>query len=128
MVLPAPRSLNHLPLATVLQTSSKASWLAALPKEAQVLPRRLKSSKASLACRDICRLPVHLASTRLQLLLTTLSLTSLKDLTSMATVLSRRNRRLHQAQVSRTLVLVAALMASQRLSRANRIRTLAHLA
>ena len=131
MVQLALRSLSRLPLATVLQICSKASWLAALPKAALVLPRRLKSSKASLACPDTCRLQVvRLGSTRLQLLLTTRSPTedSLKDLASMATVLSRHNRRLHQVQVSRTLVLLAALMVLPRLNRANRIRTLAHLA
>ena len=131
MVQQAPRSLSHLPLATVLRISSKASWLAALPKAALVLPRRLKSSRASLACPDICRLQVaRLASMRLQLLLTTRSPTedSHRDLASMATVLSRLNRRLHQVQVSRTLVLLAALMVLPRLNRANRIRTLAHLA
>ena len=131
MVQLALRSLSRPPLATVLRTCSKASWLAALPKAALVLPRRLKSSKASLACLDTCRLQVvRLVSMRLPLLLTTRSRTedSLKDLASMATVLSRHNRRLHQVQVSRTLVLLAALMVLPRLNRANRIRTLAHLA
>ena len=131
VVQQAPRSLSHLPLATVLRISSKASWLAALPKAALVLPRRLKSSRASLECLDTCRLQVvRLASTRLQLLLTTRSPTedSLKDLASMDTVPSRHNPRLHQVQVSRTLVLLAALMVSPRLNRANPIRTLAHLA
>jgi hypothetical protein len=126
----ALRSLNHLPLAMVLQTCSKASWLAALLKVVPVLLRRRKSSKVSLVCLGTCRPQVRLASTRLQLLLTTPSLMadSLKDLASMATVLSRRNRRLHQAQVSRTLVLVAAaLMVSRPLNRANRIRIPAHL-
>lgn len=131
MVQLALRSLNLLPLAMVLRTCSKASWLAVLPKVALVSPRRLKSSKVSLACPDTCRLQVvHLVSTRLQLLLTTRSPTedSHRDLASMATVLSRLNRRLHQVQVSRTLVLLAALMVLPRLNRANRIRTLAHLA
>ena len=95
------------------------------------MPRRLKSSRASLACPDTCRLQVaRLASMRLQLLLTTRSPTedSLKDLASMATVLSRHNRRLHQVQVSRTWVLLVVLMVSPRLNKANPIRTLAHLA
>ena len=127
----APRSLSRLPLATVLRTCSKVSWLAVLLKVAPVSPRRPKSSRVSLVCRDTCKLrEVRLGSTRLQLLLTIPSPTedSLKDLASMAMVLSRRNRRLHQVQVSRTLVLVAALMVSLRLNRANRIRILAHLA
>lgn len=131
MVQLALRNLSLLPLAMVLRTCSKASWLAALPKAALVLPRRLKSSKASLACRDTCRLQVaRLVSMRLQLLLTIRSPTedSLRDLASMATVLSLLNRRLHQVQVSRTLVLLAALMVLPHLNRANRIRTLAHLA
>jgi hypothetical protein len=100
-----------------------------LLKAAQVLPRRPKSSKVSLVCRDTCRLRVRLDSTLLLLLLTTHSLMadSLKDLASMATVLSRRNPRLLQVQVSRTLVLVAALMGSQHLNRASLIRILAHL-
>ena len=130
MVQQALRSLSHLPLAMVLRTCSKASWLAALPKVALVLPRRLKSSRASLACQDTCRLQVvRLGSTRLQLLLTTRSPMedSLKDLASMATVPSRRNRQLHQVQVSRTLVLLAVLMVLPPLNRANRIRILAHL-
>ena len=131
MVQLALRSLSRLPLDTVLRISSKASWLAALPRVALVLPRRLKSSKVSLACPDTCRLQaVRLGSTRLQLLLTTHSPTedSLRDLASMVTVLSRHNRRLHQAQVSRTWVLLAALMVSPHLNRANPIRILAHLA
>ena len=130
MVQLALRSLSRPPLATVLRICSKASWLAALLEAALVLPRRLKSSKANLACPDTCRLPaVLLVSTLLPLLLTIRSPTedSLKDLASMATVLSRHNRRLHQVQVSRTLVLLAALMVLPRLNRANRIRTLAHL-
>jgi hypothetical protein len=100
-----------------------------LPKVAQVLHRRLKSSKASLVCRDTCRLRVHLDSTLLPLLLTTHSLMagSLKDLASTATVLSRRNPRLHQVQVSRTLVLVVALMVLRHLNRASLIRIPAHL-
>ena len=125
----ALRSLSRLPLATVLRICSKASWLAALPKAVLVLPRRLKSSKASLACPDTCRLQVvRLDSMRLPLLLTTHSRMedSPKDLASMATVLSRRNPRLRQVQVSRTLVLVAALMVLRHLNRANRIRILAH--
>jgi hypothetical protein len=98
-------------------------------KEAQVLHRRPKSSKVSLACQDICRLLVPPGSMRLPLLLTTRSLMadSLKDLASTATVLSRRNPRLHQVQVSRTLVLVAALMVLQHLNRASLIRIPAHL-
>ena len=131
MVQLALRSLSRPPLATVLRICSKASWLAALLEAALVLLRRLKSSKASLACPDTCRpQAVRLGSTRLPLLLTTPSPTedSLKDLASMATVLSRHNRRLHQVQVSRTLVLLAALMVSPHLNRANPIRILAHLA
>lgn len=126
----ALRSLSRLPLVTVLQTCSKASWLAVPLKEVRVLLRRLKNSKVSLACPVTCRLQVRQASTRLRALLTTHSLTahSHKDLPT-AMVLNRRNRRLHQVQVSRTLVvLLAALMALPRLNRANRIRIPAHLA
>lgn len=124
----ALRSRSHLPLATVLQTCSKASWPVVPLKEVPVLLLHLKSSKASLACRATCRLQVRRVSMRPLALLTIRSPTahSHKDL-SMATVLSRLNRRLHRVQVSRTLeVLVAVLMVLPRLSRANLIRILAH--
>jgi hypothetical protein len=131
VVLLAPRSLSRLLLVMVPRICSKVSWLAVPLRVALVLHRRLKSSKDSLVCRDTCRLRVvRLGSTRLQLLLTTRSPMedSPKDLVSTATVLNRRNPRLPQVQVSRTLVLVAALMVLLRLNRANQIRILAHLA
>lgn len=58
MVQLVPRSLSRLPLATVLRTCSKVSWLAVLLKAAPVSPRRLKSSKVSLVCLDTCKLRV----------------------------------------------------------------------
>lgn len=123
----ALRNLRLLLLDMALRTFSRVLWLAVPLKVVLVLPRRLKSSKASLACLDTCRL-LLLASTRLRRLLTTRSPTadSPKDLASMATVLNRRNRPLHQVQVSRSQVLVVVLRASQRHSRASRIRTQAH--
>lgn len=137
LVVPlALHSLSRLLLDMVLQTCSRASWLAVLQQAAQVLRRHLKSSKVSLVCRVTCRLPAHRASTRLRLLLTTHSHTAVspKGLVSMVTALSHHSLLLHRVQVSLTLVPVVALMAVpmvalmdwRHLSRASHTRTQAH--
>ena len=132
-VLLALRSLSRPLSDMVLQTCSRASWLAVLLQAAQVLRRLPKSNKASLVCRVTCRLLARLASTHPRLLLTTHSHTvvSLKGPVSTVTVLSHHSPPLHRVQASRMwvpvavsmAVLMVALMDWQRLSRASRIRT-----
>ena len=112
-VLLALRSLSRPLSDMVLQTCSRASWLAVLLQAAQVLRRLPKSNKASLVCRVTCRLLARLASTHLRLLLTTHSHTvvSLKGPVSTVTVLSHHSLPLHQVQASRMWVPVAVSMA-----------------
>ena len=100
----ALRNLSRLLSDMVPQTCSRASWLAVLLLAAQALRRRPKSSKVSPVCQVICRLQARRASTRLRLLLTTLSHTAVspKGLVSMATVPSHHSPPLHRVLVSRT--------------------------
>ena len=112
-VLLALRSLSRPLSDMVLQTCSRASWLAVLLQAAQVLRRLPKSNKASLVCRVTCRLLARLASTHPRLLLTTHSHTvvSLKGPVSTVTVLSHHSPPLHRVQASRMWVPVAVSMA-----------------
>ena len=50
------RNRNHLLLAMVQRTYSRASWLVAPLKVVLASLHRLRNSKASLVCQAICRL------------------------------------------------------------------------